>query len=458
MAPLVEITRVLSDPDPELLEAAFLERPLLVAIALGQETSDTYSFQLEGWVIGRRSRAVAVELTHDGKVLWQLPVEVSRPDVAAANPAIAGAELSGFYGPVGVLTMPTDFQLTLRAVLEDGTRAEVGVIEGRRELLRSSFQPTIQPLMITTLGRTGSHLLMRTLTNHPRIASYRPYQFETKVATYWIEVLRSLSEPASYLRQLSHARNLNDRRWWLGEVGEDQAIERQGRHTVPRPLPDADIEEWLGADSVKDLTAFCQSRIDGLYGRIARHFEKADASYFVEKFHPNHKVPSLMWELYPQAREIVLVRDFRDMVSSMFAFDAKRGFDGFGRLRTTSDEEHIEQLGRKGVTRLLESWRQRSNRAHLLRYEDLVLEPRRTVQDLLAYLELEATEEAADAMLGALGERSGQNEWHRTTSDPKASIGRWRHDLSEDLQEVCERALAPALDEFGYSGKTYVEA
>ena len=38
-----------------------------------------------------------------------------------------------------------------------------------------------------------------------------------------------------------------------------------------------------------------------------------------------------MWELYPRAREVILVRDFRDMVSSMFAFNAKRGFQGFRR-------------------------------------------------------------------------------------------------------------------------------
>ena len=38
-----------------------------------------------------------------------------------------------------------------------------------------------------------------------------------------------------------------------------------------------------------------------------------------------------MRQLYPRAREIFLVRDPRDTLASMLAFNARRGFVDFGR-------------------------------------------------------------------------------------------------------------------------------
>jgi hypothetical protein len=459
MQDLVEITSVsLAALDRERLAGCHLDRPQLEGGEQLGADSPTYSFELEGWVVASEGRVAAVELLHDGKLLWQLPVEIPRPDVAAAHPGLADAELSGFYGPLSTLTMPAVFELELRALLADGSHAAIGVIEGHRAPLRSRFAPRVQPLMITTLGRTGSTVVIQLLSYHPRIASYRPYQYETKVASYWVEILRSLSEPSSYLRQLSHARNINDRRWWLGAIGEDQAVERQTRRTVPRPLPDPDIQQWMGVESIEALTEFCQSRIDGLYREIAHHFGKLEVAYFVEKYQPRPAIPSLMWEIYPDAREIILVRDFRDMVSSMFAFNRKRGFEAFGRDSRSSDTEYIEQNARSNALSLVRAWHQRCDRAHLLRYEDLILEPRETARGLLEYLGLDSGTDGAETMLAALTERSDKTEWHRTTADSRRSIGRWRTDLNEELQRVCETALGPALEEFGYSDRAYASA
>ena len=53
-------------------------------------------------------------------------------------------------------------------------------------------------------------------------------------------------------------------------------------------------------------------------------------------------------------------------------------------------------------------------------------------------------------MAAALSARGPETEWHRTTPDPRASIGRWREDLSEEARRACEHALAPELQTFGY--------
>jgi hypothetical protein len=134
----------------------------------------------------------------------------------------------------------------------------------------------------------------------------------------------------------------------------------------------------------------------------------------------------------------------------MFAFNAKRGFQGFRRGSADSDAEFIaENLG-GSATALARAWESRSGRAHLVRYEDLIQRPAETVESLLGYLGLEASPAAVEAMLQTLTDRAPQSEGHRTVADPAASIGRWRTDLNPELQQVCEQTFGPALRAFGY--------
>ena len=39
---------------------------------------------------------------------------------------------------------------------------------------------------------------------------------------------------------------------------------------------------------------------------------------------------------------------------------------------------------------------------------------------------------------------------HRTSNDPRASIGRWRRE-QRALQELCQEVFREPLEEFGYS-------
>ena len=49
-------------------------------------------------------------------------------------------------------------------------------------------------------------LLMRLLEAHPDLLVLRPHRYEQRVAGYWVEVLLTLTEPSSYMRQLAPAR------------------------------------------------------------------------------------------------------------------------------------------------------------------------------------------------------------------------------------------------------------
>ena len=95
------------------------------------------------------------------------------------------------------------------------------------------------------------------LAGHPEILAWPPFEQEPRVVTYWIEVLRALARPDSFMRQVAPAGNLNGD-WWLGR-----------RDPRPRALGDTDIQAWLAGEAVEELAAFAQTRIESLYGRLA---------------------------------------------------------------------------------------------------------------------------------------------------------------------------------------------
>ena len=161
------------------------------------------------------------------------------------------------------------------------------------------------------------------------------------------------------------------------------------------------------------------------------------------------RASNLLTELYPGSRELFLVRDFRDMVSSILSFNAKRGVQGFGRGNATSDVDYVASLG-DWANRLVRAWERRRDSAHLVRYEDLVLDTERALSELLAYLGVDSGTQTVAAVREALEGDLPELSAHATSEEPSASVGRWRTDLAPGLVEECERSLRPALDAFGY--------
>ncbi len=107
-----------------------------------------------------------------------------------------------------------------------------------------------------------------------------------------------------------------------------------------------------------------------------------------------------MRELYPAARELFLVRDFRDMIASMRAYNARKGFGDFGRETAQSDATWLAEL-RRGVVALRDAWRERGDTTSLVRYEDLVRDPDATLPPLLASLGLDAAPETVSRLIAA---------------------------------------------------------
>jgi hypothetical protein len=427
--PAIEFQDISNGPQPpDKLWGSSLESP-----GAGSKR-DVFAFQLRGWALGRNSPVVDLQIVHDGTIIRTVPVDHSREDVAALHPDVPFAKTCGFNVLVGVVGLPRKFKLYLMGILEDGGKVPLGSIRGRHERLPSSYKPHLRPLMLTSLNRVGSTWMMGLFAAHPQIVVYRHYPYEYCSAKYWAHMLRVLAEPAN-IGQSSDWGDFHSDIW---HIGNNPFYNRHINENC-------ELGEWFGREYVERLTTFCQKNMDDWYLAVAHRQGQEDPVYFAEKHAAGH-VPVLMWEMYPKAKEVFLVRDFRDMVCSLMSF-----YNGQARSRADTDEEYVGQL-RGWATRLYKDWKARESRSHLVRYEDLATRPAETLTEILEYLELEASSEAVENMIGTASAETPNLKQHRTTPSVSASIGRWRRDLSPSLQRACEETFGELLGAFGYSG------
>jgi len=121
---------------------------------------DSYGLTVEGWVLSRRIPIEHVEVLHEERPVAVVPVDLERPDIAAGFPQVEGASRSGFRASISTLKLADRFELVLRAKLVDDTRLPLARLHGRRRRLPASTGGEIQPLMVNTIGRSGSTWLV----------------------------------------------------------------------------------------------------------------------------------------------------------------------------------------------------------------------------------------------------------------------------------------------------------
>jgi hypothetical protein len=396
--------------------------------------ADVFSFNLRGWAVAPEGSEITAFRALDGeRVSAEVPPNRSSGGADGHEGAV------GFEALVRAIELAPSFEVEVVAVLGDGSAMPLATVAGSRERLAVPREAELDPAMITTIGRSGSKWLARLLSCHPGVLAFQPLVFEPRVATYWMTVLRELSAPKSYLRQL-HTERWDQPRWFLGDGA------------VPMPAPvDLGMADWLGNDAVLQLAAICQERIDAYYREVARRAGEEGARYFAEKFLLDPLLLDLTTEVFPGAKELILVRDFRDRLSSVFAWNEKRGDHGFGHDAQMSKAEYLVERVRGDADDLIDRWRRRGEAALLVRYEDLILTPEATLTAIFEYLEIDADEPAVRAVLDEANQPTDHLDAHRTVSDPMQTIGRWRRDLPEDLAAETNELLAPELEAFGYA-------
>jgi hypothetical protein len=401
-------------------------------------TSSGYTLNLAGWVIAGDGEPCDVEARTGGQPLRRVTAQLARPDVGQALPDAPRAGRSGFEMTIDLLRLAPDFAVEIVAVPRCGAPVALGEVRGRRMPLAPGPAGYLQPITITGHGRSGTQWLVRLAGEHPEIVAHRPFELEPRVLVYWLSVLRDVADPASQAELL--ARTGPDRRFWLGERARPEAVF----------YSDDAMRAEVGRDSIDELAAFARRRVERFYRAAAEASGSGEPRYFVEKS-TSHDPPllRLQRELFPAAREVVLVRDFRDTFASMLAFNARRRQQGFGRGLVDSDEQHLLLL--RDISRsILDDYVSRAGASRLVRYEDLILEPDETLGELLGWLGVDRTPALVAGMRAAASTDTVQMRDHRTSPDVASSIGRWKRDLPPGLRERTCEVFEGLLTSFGY--------
>ncbi|MFM9106092.1 MAG: sulfotransferase family protein [Chloroflexota bacterium] len=391
--------------------------------------------EVRGWCLGKGRAIHAVQAVADGRVLAQSPVAIPTPALAERFGAAGDfAATAGFAFEVDTLGLEPAFDIRLRAIIDGAPVARIAAIRGARRPIRPGYDPRLQALLLTSIGRTGSTLLMRMLAAHPGIVAYRAHPYETRAAKYWLHLLKTLSRPADPGKRIGSPNEFH-----LDPIAAGIPLLAAADADYPAAA------DWARTAYLDDLGSFALHSIDEWYGRIAAAQQQEAPRFWVEKTFPD-EYAGLARELYPAGKELILVRDFRDMWTSMKAYNERKGFGDFGRERAGSDEQWLYDV-RAGAIQLVEATRKRGGAARVVRYEHLVSEPEAALAGVLDYLGLDASQASVDAMIAAGAVDIAD---HRTAESPAASIGRWQRDLTGAEQTLANAAFEDVLAAFGY--------
>jgi hypothetical protein len=387
-----------------------------------------------GWAVGSEVPITEVALLEGGRRVRRCDVDLSSPDVATRFPSLPGAETSRFLIGIGLIGLPSPFEIEVHVIAGD-RRWPLAVIRGRRTAPHYEYEPFFRPLMVTSLGRTGTTLLMRMLSVHPEVVVYDKYPYEIRAATHWMHVLRTLSEPGSFV---------DAERLMPYLTGLESAV-RGNPFSSPPVVDDEAVSRWATTTHPLDVAAFCRRAVDDFYRQVALSQAVAGARRFAEKQYPS-LLADVLAEVDGSTLELVSVRDPRDMLCSL---SAKSWWREYPRGGGSELGARLLELAAQ-LKLLAESRRRRGERAHVVRYEDLAARPHEALESVLAFAGLDA----APATIGRMVEHGfaeiPELHEHRTTGSVEASVGRWRRELEPSLQELCADAFGEALVEFGY--------
>ncbi len=304
--------------------------------------------------------------------------------------------------------------------------ARTGAVLPGGEMMRLPRQGDLSPILITAPGRSGTTLMMGRLALSPLICVAESHPFEVRLIAYWSTVVRILAAEADYERS-THPDKLEGDGF---RVGSNPYSHDNFKGAFAEP---ALVKGYFNTYVPAEINDFARRMILEYYSRICDDRRKDQASLFAEKNNNLDRRPrAFVRGLYPNMKEIVLVRDPRDLLCSHLSY--------FGSQPELA-LRHIS-LATRELTRLKH---EESDHVLVVRYEDMVLDAEATFARVATYLNIPPFFDA-----GNVKEKAGFGV-HATSASPEESIGRWKLQLPPAQQVVCKRTWEAFLTEFGYS-------
>lgn len=438
-----KITHIeMSSQANELIKGMSLDAPVVNTIA------NNLDLTISGWILSNNIRPLlSIEISIDGFQLKRIPIQVARPDVLKAFSIEGNENLNcGFDTRVGLIGLPEKFKIIIVAVFrgDDATsrvKVDIANFSGVKET-NIKVKTKYQPLNLTAIGRSGTTWMMKLLSQHPEILTSNFYPFEVKQSAYWMQLLKITSDPADF-EGSSHPDKFDVT---MGSIGHNPYTHP---HYMSQYEEGDKFRHYYANEMIQSTAEFATKKVDEFYDLVAADEQKSNAKYYAEKFVPTH-LQSIYSDVYQDKKEIILVRDFRDMLCSAKSFNEKRNSVAFGRERVSDDIEWVQHVSKAGIKRMANAWEERSKTSFLLKYEELIINPEKTLKALFEYLNIDANESTISNVISKANGESSSMDAHKTTKDPKSSIGRWKTDMSVEMQEMCKQEMGHLLTIFGY--------
>jgi len=155
---------------------------------------------------------------------------------------------------------------------------------------------------------------------------------------------------------------------------------------------------------------------------------------------------ALIEALTGNVRPIFLVRDPRDSVLSMRSFNDKRGVYEFHEVRANNFAEvvYFTSLDLHHLVQRYDGWK---GDKLLLRYDDLILQPAATLRKALEFIGADPAPAHQSSMAPGA---AAVFESHITASSSRASVGRWKHELSPSEAAFANWHFRPFLERFDF--------
>ena len=272
---------------------------------------------------------------------------------------------------------------------------------------------------------------MQLLAAHPNVVAGTRYPLETYAAKWWLHQAKVGSDPADFRGSIRP-----------NDVADDPLHVGTPVHHL---MHDPAAFEWMATRGVERAAAFALESIDEFYETYATVAGKVGVRYFAEKRFGGPSRPDLGAELYPQRRELLLVRDLRDVFASRVAFHTKnRGTAPMAADPATAGRHaigmrrHFEWIGRRTA--------EAPDTTLVVRYEDLVGDPRAVMASVTEFL---GVEHPTDAVLAAIDD-AVVHSGHVTSGSPEASVGRWERDLAPEIVAAVRAQIDEANAAMGY--------
>ena len=381
--------------------------------------------RIAGWAVDMDNplEPVSVSIIVNGNERGRIKAEAYRPNLK---------ESLG-EGATGHHAFRFEFEPTLSRFGEHRVEVKFAqhnqlVSNGSKLLPRpTQAESPLLPVILTSVGRSGSTLMMSELARHPEIVADAAYPFEVKLVAYY-------SAAFDVLVATQDRVNSTDPATMFG-VGNGARI---GHNPYNSP------EKYQGPKRAK-LSEFFLRQVPDAYSAlfhqlILKYYDvlrveqkKHSARFFAEKGELDEVAREGARLFFGEVREIVVVRDPRDLLCSATAFWKLPRAEAFERLQTT-------------LPRLEQIYRSLSSDIHFVRYEDLIRRPTETWRGIYEFIGVAPVTSAAGNDTGDLF------RMHGTSGDPEASIGRWRQDLPAEEIEKCQGVFPAFMQRFGYTG------